>query len=192
MSIVGKYRKWTNYPDLEGAALLALTEAVVSAQTALEDNQITPYITTCVRFAIKDEIAADRVVGMPARTFRYKAAKGEIRRDGNTDAAIVGVVSRPVLVRADAVVNSSTGVAFNVDPDDRTPYNVPEAKPTGPSCEFVEALNLAIRTEQERKVIDLRMQGYGYTDFESVMGLKKSRVGEIVNGVEKRFNLLYA
>lgn len=190
-SLANRYKRNYMLDDMVSEALLHLTEAVENAPTALKDLAITPYITTCVKYRLKDFIAEDRNVFMPGRTFRYKAAKGEISFEGdNTNAQIVGVVSMTMAVKESNMKEDDSGgfIRLNVG----QPYTIPEAKRHEPSPEFQEALQLAIHTDQERRVIDLRAEGYGYADFETVMGLKKSRIGEIVKKVEERFERNYA
>ena len=181
MAILRKHRHRRNYADIEGSALLALTEAVVNARTTLQDNNITPYIVASVQFRIRDALANDRVIAVKARTFRHKVAKGEITQDGNNPhASILACVARVEESHSDCYSRHHEGF-----------YGVPVASRTEPTLEFKEALELAIVTEQERQVIDLRAQGYVYRDFEAVMGLKTGRISQIVRRVEERFDLLY-
>ncbi len=63
--------------DLIQAAMLAIAEAVASAPERLHDNNITPFITTRIRGALHDEIAAQFI--MPGRTFRHKIKKSEFK-----------------------------------------------------------------------------------------------------------------
>jgi RNA polymerase sigma factor (sigma-70 family) len=190
-SMAKRYKRMFMLEDMTSEALLHLTQAVEDAKTALTDYAITPYITTSVRYRLKDFVAEDRNVFMPGRTFRHKAANGEINFEGdNLNSQIIGVVSITRAVRESNMKEDDSGgfIRLNVG----RPYFIPEAKPCEPSPEFQEALQLAIHTDQERRIIDLRAEGYGYTDFESVMGLKKSRIGQIVKRVEERFVRSYA
>lgn len=189
VATIGRRWKSRNHTDCEGEALLALVDAVDRAACALEDNNITKYIKAVVRDRLREFVASDRAVYMPARTFRDKAAKGEIDPESNSNATIIGVVSHEVLVRQDAVNVEDDEY---VEPIGSRRYTVPIAKTETPSPEFKECLALAIHDETERRVIDLRCEGYGYQDMESVLGLKKSRIGDHVNAVKERFFKLYA
>jgi DNA-directed RNA polymerase specialized sigma24 family protein len=184
---------WNNADELLGEALLALVEAVDKALEALYDNEITPYITTIIRDKIKDHIARDRTVYMPARTFRDKVAKGEIRAGGNDDPAIIGVLSLNRAIKEDDYDSDGRGMdTVEFCRLSRFPYTVPLARPEVPSLEFTEALELATQTDTERRIIALRAEGNAYVEMEQIMGLKKSTIGYHVSKVEERFQALYA
>lgn len=201
---IGKhYGKGIRDDDCIGEAFLALTQAVEwsgphvdedgnKKPSRLIDNNITPYICTTVRSFLSDFVAVDRVCGMPGRTFRDKAAKGEISRDGNDGHAIVAVVSVMRLVMSDGRDwGEESGDYDNYDRRSFAPYAVPTARQEEPSAEFNEALSLAIHTETERKIIDLRAQNYGYQEIGGIVGLGTTQVGRYIDRVEKRFSTLY-
>lgn len=202
MSIVSSFATPQRADDLVGEALCALTQAVEwcgphlnedgeLCESRLHDNNITPYIASTIRRFLRDFIENDRAVYMPGRTFRKKAAAGEIDASGkNTDPVLVSVVSVRLLVVADDhTMDSGDDVVHRRS---SIPFTTPEAKREEPSMEFIEALTLAVRTEDERKVIDLRKQGYKYREIAEQTGLSQSTVGVLNCSVEKRFDRLYA
>jgi DNA-binding NarL/FixJ family response regulator len=71
-------------------------------------------------------------------------------------------------------------------------YTIPMAKREYPSLEFEEALDLAILTDRERQVIDLRREGHTYASIADRLGLSTSLIGRIVAPVEERFLRIYA
>ncbi len=174
-AMAGDNSKRRNREDVMGVAMLALVDAVERAQTALVDNNITPYITAVVKDQIKEFVATDRAVGMPARTFRHKIANGTLKFNDRDEP--IGLPS--TLSIQDELVNHHG-------------YTVPAATPEFLSPEFKEAMQLAITNGTERTVIDLCAEGYRYTDMETALGLKKSQIGNILHDVEERFFKIYA
>lgn len=188
MSIVSEFA--SRYPnkhlDLVGEASLGLTQAVALCgppEFRLHDNNITPYITTSVRGALKDFVARDRVVYMPPRTFHKKAAAGEIKAEGNNP-----ILANIRIVLADVPYVKDDALSAV---DSKYSFVYPVAKQEEPSIEFNEAVELAIQTETERKVIDLRAQGHTYKDIATILGCHTSRVGQIMQPIEERFNHFY-
>lgn len=203
MSIVAEFATPFRADDLVGEALLGLTQAVewsgphtidgVDHPSRLHDNNITPYIASTIRRFLRDFISTDRSVFMPGRTFRAKAAAGEINPDGdNVDAAIVGVVRLQLLVIAEDPRAEGDGDGVPDRPHLNTPFTVPQARQEEPSLEFSDALTLAVRTEDERRVIELRKQGFKYREIAEQIGLSLPRIGQLNAAVEERFNALYA
>jgi hypothetical protein len=160
--------------DAMGAALLALTQAVYDAETALYDNKITYYITRCVRYAIKEANARERVMRVPSRTIRHRLAQGERFED---------------LVPGDCltVVDYEPGMYGMVN----LPYVIPIAKPACESPEFKEAITRAATTPMEQAIIKLRAEGYGYAEIGVKVGYSTARVGQIMPVIEERFRLYY-
>lgn len=182
-----RYNRLHMVDELVGEANLHLVQAVEDAPQALHDDNITPYITSTVRHRLHDFISEDRIVFMPGRTFRHKVAEGEIGDGDALDRATIAVISITAVVEADKLGRSdgnADGEFYHVPYHN---YHVPEAPPNDTSMEFEEALTLAIVDETERKVIDLRLEGYKYRDMEEVLGLKRSRISEIVGNVRRRF-----
>lgn len=186
----------TMFLELSSVGFAALIQAVNWAAPHLNDeghhcesrltnNSITPYIKTTIRSRIYDFIAEDRIVAMPGRTFRHKIANGEINLDGNNlKPEIVGVVSMRSVIADDKLRSNQEG--------EDTPAVILYAKREEPEPEFVEALELALHTDEERRIIDLRKEGYKYREIASLLGLSVARIGQIVAPIEERFLKLYA
>jgi DNA-directed RNA polymerase specialized sigma subunit len=167
--------------ELASVGLTALAQAVVWCgphlnkdgefePSRLRDNNIEPYIKSTVRSWIRRAISEDRVVSMPSRTFRKRIADGE-------------QVEGPNVYSIDEMQDevSKHGI-----------YTIPLAKQEYPSLDFEEALNLAILTDRERRVIDLRREGHTYASIADLLGLSVSLIGRIVAPVEERFLRIYA
>lgn len=192
VNMAKRYSRLHIVDELVAEANLHLVQAVEDAPTALHDNNITPYITSTVRHRLHDFISRDRSVFMPGRTFRYKAAHGELVDSDNLEATTVGVIGMTALIEADKVDRTSGDADGEFYHIHRPNYHVPEAPPDDTSLEFEEAMTLAVVDDQERRIIDLRLEGYKYRDMESVLGLKRSRISEIVGKVKARFYENYA
>lgn len=164
--------------DVIGVALLALVNAVDQAREALTDNLITPYIKAVIRDRIVTAIASSRAVYMPARTFRQKASQGHIQRHGDNSPDISPVLASVYYIRD-----------FS-DADQK--YTIPEAKPESVSLEFKEALELAIKSDIEARLIALRAEGYIYEDMEVILKMSKTHIARHINRVKERFDRLYA
>jgi DNA-directed RNA polymerase specialized sigma subunit len=167
--------------ELASVGLTALTQAVVWCgphlnandefePSRLRDNNIEPYIKSTVRSWMRRAIAEDRVVGIPGRTFRKKIADGE---------EVAGPNVYSLSDMQDEIAR-------------RGSYTIPIAKREHPSLEFEEALDLAILTDRERQVIDLRREGHTYASIADRLGLSTSLIGRIVAPVEERFLRIFA
>lgn len=191
--IMGKrYSRLHMVDELVAEANLHLVQAVEDAREALHDNNITPYITSAIRHRLHDFISKDRSVFMPGRTFRYKAAHGELADVDDLDRSVVSVISMTAMIESDKLGRDAGNADGEAYFDWHPNYHVPEAPSDDTSLEFEEAMTLAIVDDQERRIIDLRLEGYKYRDMESVLGLKRSRISEIVGKVKARFYENYA
>lgn len=189
-SIAGDFGR-RDSDEILGVALLELVDAVDRAPTALSDNEITPYITKSVRYRIKDAIGENRPVYMPSRTFRYKAAHGEIDREGSDDPTIRGVLSLTAVVKEDDPLGDEP------DMDDsgarwQGAYTVPTARAERPCIEFREILALSIRDKTEEKIVTMAAEGHSYGEIETILQMKKSHIGYLLTRVMDRFDRLYA
>jgi hypothetical protein len=167
--------------ELASVGLTALTQAVVWCgphlnangqfePSRLHDNNIEPYVKSTVRSWIRRAIAEDHVVGMPGRTVRKRIADGE---------EVPGSHVFSIDEMQEEVFRPGS-------------YTIPLAKREYPLLEFEEALNLAILTDRERRVIDLRRDGHTYASIADQLGLSISLIGRIVAPVEERFLKIYA
>lgn len=189
MGIVGEtVRAKRKVDDGIGAALLALTKAVVDAQYTLYDNNITYYITDCVKKAIKDEMANDHTVRVPNRTIRDKISKGAKFEDIVPGDAI----SIQEDTTNDSFQDDGTGEAVRGKGlSHALPFHIPIAKPVCESAEFKEAIKQAARTPIEQAIIRLRAEGYGYEEIGPKVGYGKSMICKIMAEIEARFSRLY-
>lgn len=188
-SIVGKRaRNPAKREDAFGAALLALVEAVNNAGERLFDNNITPYITSCVRYAIKESLANDHTVRMPSRTVRYRIAQGEKFEEivpGDTCEVNEGSGDHGSGTELNEGLSTMRGKgSFTL------PYVIPIAKPFEPSPEFKEAVARAATTPMETAIFKLKMEGWGYEDIGKKVGLSYQRIGQIVPLIVTRFEAL--
>lgn len=187
----------TAFDELVSVGVEALTQGVIWAgphmeegklcSSKLEDNSITPYLASTIKHRMYDFQVEDRMVFMPGRTFRQKAKDGKILSKNNTNPSIIGVVS---------VLRFAT--SDNWKQDDYEDMNLgdemavaPVAPPDYPEKDLEEALLLAINNEQERRIIDLRLEGYKYQNIASILGLSTSWIQQIVSKVEQRFDKIY-
>jgi hypothetical protein len=171
--------------DALGAALLALVQAVHDAPERLYDDNITFYITTSVKYAIRDELARAHVVRVPGRTVRHKLAHGEAYEEivPSSDAAVLN--DEPEHPGdPDALVRSQPGLY-------KLPYVVPMARPLTPSPEFSEALRRACETPMDQAIVKLRSEGYGIEEVGQKVGYSKSPVGRMLQKIEERFDAYF-
>lgn len=188
-SIAGRMVASNLVDDAIQEANAALLEIVDYAPIALTDNNITAYITASVRFEIRRLMGCNRVVYMPGRTFRDRAAKGKISRDGNNfEPTLVGVVSTMKLVMTEE------REALSVDHDifsinQYMPgYTIPEARPETPSVETLDVLDHAIQTSQEQSFVEMAREGYTFKEIGERYDVSTSWVGKVISRVEKRFD----
>ncbi len=170
------------FQELSSVGLAWLTQAVIWAaphidkngeqqESRLRDNDITRYIRSTVLRRIHDFLCKDRSVYMPARTFRSrKWTDAEYRQ----------------MCRNEATLDYD---APNADTD--KPLE-PIARPEEPSLEFIEALDLAVLTDTERRIVDLRSVGHMSKDIAEILGVTRGRITQIMGPIEERFLKLYA
>ena len=160
--------------DALGAALLSLTQAVLDARTKLHDNNITAYITTTVRYAVKTHLSEDHIVRVPGRTIRYRIEHGEVFEEI--------VPGDPIEIRED--VPSTTGIVF--------PFTIPIAKSPDfrETMETRELVTRAAGTPTNEVILTMRLEGFGYAEIGNKIGLSVSRLGQIVPELETRLKAI--
>jgi len=94
----------TRSDDIRSMAVLSLVRAVITAQTGLEDNNIRPYLTTCIRGYVRDYMAKDSLIPIPKKVW---AAMVKEYGDKATDhimhqALLIDVDLIPVMVKEDS------------------------------------------------------------------------------------------
>lgn len=192
MAIVADNARGAKAQDIEGAAFLALVEAVnnscphtdkdgVFQDSRLYDNNITYYITTTVKYAIKDEYSNSHVLRMPARTIRHKIANGEEYKD-----LVPGMMSIAEDKKDDGNGEEDTVVKNGLV----LPFMIPIAPIQFPAIEFTDALNRCVENEMERAIVKLRSEGYTYEEVGKKVGFTAQRISQIMPGIEKRFDRL--
>jgi hypothetical protein len=167
--------------DLEGEAALAVSEAVDRVRTGkfqMWDDNITPYICTRVRFALKLFMLRTHFIQMPVVTMRRKIKNGE-------------------KIKLDKVVQFDTERVNETAKNKKNPKTSGRftgvAKPAGLSPEFKEIMDLCIRDEEERTVVELRFEGYTFREIDERLGRKVQeaagwfRSQEIFDRFRKRF-----
>lgn len=188
--------------DIEGAAFLSLVEAVndccphidkkgVFQPSRLYDNNITYYITTTVKYAIKDEYGNNHVLRMSPRTIRDRIAKGEKFEDIVPGAGMDILDDMPDYDNGEGNDDSFVDRCKGRRGDFVMPFIVLQAKPEFPCVEFTEAIKKCVENETERAIIRLRAEGYGYEDIGKKVGYSTGRVGQIVPLIEARFDRYY-
>ncbi len=189
--IIGRYMQYvlglarrlalneTAFEELASEGLKTLTISVIRAAPHLNkkgefvpgkllDNNMTPFVRSRVRRRMRDFILADRIVFMPGRTFRAKVQAGEITEENPFILSVVDLLADDVVV------------------------SEPEARKAEPGIEVFEALELAIHTDRERRVIDLRAEGYKYREIGEILGCSTSLIGQLMGPIEERFMKNYA
>lgn len=66
------------------------------------------------------------------------------------------------------------------------------ARRENPSLEFLEILDSIAHTDRERKIIDLRKQGYSYEEIADIIDLSPSMVGLLMAKLTERFDKVYS
>lgn len=203
-AIVGsQVRSKRRHDDCLGAALLALTQAVDDSAPqpdlknppdvvpgVLYNNNITYYITVCVKYAIRDEIASAHVLQMPGRTIRKRLAEGKEFKDIVPGDAIE--LKEDIRNEGDwsgdneAISKGRLGAANYT-----LPFHIPASKPLCESPEFKEALARAIANPMQEAIVSLRAQGYTYAEVADKVGLSTPRVGQIMAEIEPRFDAYF-
>lgn len=161
--------------DLVQEAFMIMLSLINSAKTELEDNKITAYIVAGVRYRLRDFVEKNRNVYMPGRTFRDKRAKGQEVKGLSFSHQHSEFIFKLMSIEDSVVANFS-----------------PIAPPDDVSPEFAEAMDRAIVTDEERKVVDLRIAGSSYRDCEVQLGLKRDKINRIIKRIHRRFNSYYA
>lgn len=143
--------------DIAGVAFLSLVKAVKRFfEIENHDFSIRPYIVTYVGNRLKDYLAQDNLIRMPARTFFEKVEKGTIDSlnvsvDTGIDVinVIQDVISRLTPRKANAL-------AVNMDSE----------------TDVRDIMDVVLSNEEDRRILELKI--IGCTDKEIVTDLQRS------------------
>lgn len=147
--------------DIVSVMELALVKAVYRARNRLKDNNITPYIIARIHGAIRDYIKNPKLYGMSGRTLDYYIEKGDQRGD-----------NPPYQIQEE--INN-----FTTKENDEELFLIKEL------------LDKSSHGYIEKRIIELRTEGYTYGEIGPMVGYCKARVQIIVSNIEDKFNTLY-
>lgn len=169
--------------DIVGVMTLALVKYVRKARHALRDNNITPYLTTNIHEKILDFVENDHCVNMPSRTVRHYVYTGNSKLD---------TVPVPIAIHKDYYeeYESPNHQDIYKSPENSGSFVVLETTDEN-LIEINELLEKVTPDFIERRVIELRAQGYTYSEISPQVGYSVSSIHLIVNTVEKRFMRIY-
>ena len=176
MKLVSIFSNWSprKKHDILSVALIALIETVDNREK-IKNTNLGAVINKNVQWAIRQFLCEDHVIKIPATSYYRKK-----HRDGLRD---------PVSIHGANKISSDydqEGSAFKSD------YDLRLADRHGTiSSELKEILNQLPRSDIERQVLILRMQGYRDKEIAERLGCSKVWVGKIRNELEERFNQLW-
>lgn len=165
LQIVGRYlavlRSDSLADDLVGAALEGLVDAVhrVSTGEAMKDHDnLRGFVTSTIHRYVSEHLERHRAVHVPGRTVRHRRQHGQ----------------------------DSTGPG-QIALDDPRVLRFRAEHPRELEVEIKDLLEAVIQSEDERTILRLRQEGLGDADIAEQMGLSKTTVFVIRQGLEKRF-----
>jgi hypothetical protein len=171
--IAGSYARYVGRDDdLFGQAQLAITKAVNEASRGtLYDNNITPYITAHIHSHIQKFYEEDKDVFVRGRTVRrWVERRLEKARQ---------LPSKIAVVKGDITASDIEESVFVM---------VPEVMDDNVGIEIREILDKVTTTHIEKKIVELRSQGYTYEEISPKIGLGISRISQLLCQIEERFN----
>ena len=157
LSLVSRYAWRTPHliNDLISAAMLAIADAIVSAETVLTNNNITYYITAKIKAAIIDEMMIYGLV--PGRRIREQLANGTV------------AIPKYVVLTNHLDLDNS--------------FDLYDTMEVIAKCVDQEA-NLNHR-EYKRVIIRLRAAGYNNIEIADIIEISKSQVQAFVSEMKK-------
>ena len=147
--------------DLNAQAMLGLTQAVVWAKTKLTDTQITYYIICTVKSFLRDFLARDRIIKVPAK---------EARRRLRDHVELPNVKG--------ASKNVSDGESFD---------DYERAHQDDPVAEYKELIRKLRLTPAEKKVLDFRLDGYTFKEIASRLKRSEAWVARTVAEIQRKY-----
>lgn len=166
--------------DICGVAQLELIKATYRAITNLEDNNITYYLSTSIHGAIKNFVENDNVFNVPARTIRYYIDKGDPR---------VNKLPKEIyLFDHDTEENSENVNQGYGNQSSMVPEIISNEEKLIETQELIDKIT---NDYIEKRIIELRAEGYTYDEIGPQVGFCSSKICIIVQNIEKKFNSLY-
>lgn len=179
MSIVAKYvaKHPRRKNDIIGAALAGLTEGVRKAQTALYDDNITPYLVVLVHRAISDFLEKDHLIPIGRQYIRS--------RGGYTAFSDALPFERPICHLSLSPMFKDIGDEENGEEEfDLSPATRDTSQDKLIADDLLNQLQL---TWVEQQVIDLKCEGYNGEAIAKKMGCSRARICQILTGVRERY-----
>ncbi len=168
--------------DLIAEAFLILVKKVNQAVIALKDNNITPYLTSSLHGELSEFISKDRSMKMPNRTIRYYIEKGRYTSLEKIPSQIALVVDKP---SEEKDQNEYENFVF------KGPSITPQIEDDHSESEVLEILDKVTKNFIEKRIIELRAEGYTYQEIGPKVGCSKSSICIIIQTIEEKFNKLY-
>lgn len=165
--------------DLIGEMEYAVTKAVwMAGRGALKDNNITAYIASYIRHHINEYIKSNRLVTAPPRTIRDWNKKNKKTKLFHRISIIEG---EPYKTddSGQTIRLQSVGVAYHIPTVDDGPLE---------EVDIRDILDKVTFSNSEKKIIDLREQGYNIEEIGKVVGYSKSMVHKLLHDIEDRFD----
>ena len=117
---------------------------------------------------------------MPSRTMRYYAEKGRYKS--------LEKVPSQITLFDDAVNEDADNYeAMKIN----APYIIPKSNDDRSEAEVMEILNKVANNFIEKRVIQLRVEGYTYQEIGPLVGYSKSSISIMLQDIEKRFDKMY-
>jgi RNA polymerase sigma factor (sigma-70 family) len=184
VSIASRYGSKHNnrIDDLVGEMFLALVEGVIKfCKDSSYDNNITPYLVSRIHGKLSTYIENDRVIHMPGRTVRHYTATGSSKLDKIPNQVYLNQGSR------DSELNDSYEGTGRFDGQ----YILPETVDDNSESEVLEILNKVTNNFIEKRIIQLRAEGYSYREIGPMVGYSQSSIATMIAAIEKRFDKKY-
>lgn len=165
--------------DIRAAAMLGLVQGVKwVSQGRMYDLEITPYLVSCCYSAIGTFIEFDRVIRVPHSTRQLHGIGPRLLVDDSEDWIGVNVSLISQLGNEDGM----------------TPSEIYSARETQPSTAEPEALTGELMTaicdtDQQKKVLELRLEGRTYDSIARTLHVTKGYIMKLIHKL--RENYLY-
>ncbi len=177
------YKFKNKIDDLVGEAFLVLVRYVGVAAIRLNDNNITPYLKSALHGELGEYINEDKTVHMPGRTVRYFGEKGRY--------ISLEKIPFKITLLNDTPNKGEDTDAYEYNNAMQNSYIIPETSDDKTESEVLEILDKVTPNLIEKRVIELRAQGYTYQEIGPKVGCSKSSISIMVQNIEERFNKEY-
>ncbi len=168
--------------DLIGEMFLSLIESVTKFCTdSGYDDNITPYIITCIHSRLLEYIESDHTIYIPGRTVRYYSAIGSNKLDK---------LPHQIHLVQNGIIGRNTDESENSE-EFSGPYVIPEIYDDYKINEILEILDKVTPNFIEKRIIELRVEGYSYKEISPLVGYSQSAISRMLSEIEQRFNKIY-